>query len=155
MLSILSATLPPTLAFPLPSWIYVAKQCINNDQPQRRPSPLSFSLSFFSPSLPHLLSYSLNPSLAQLTSTHLTSFLSFFQFSLSLAVLPLSVFECVCPLSQAGSSLGRTGTQGHSSSSAAERNSPSKNRPVGLTNRLPLSFRLLLQRETERERHIE
>lgn len=56
---------------------------------------------------------------------------------------------CVCPLSQAGSSLGHAGTQGHSSSSAAERNSPSKNRPVGLTNRLPLSFRLLSQREAE------
>lgn len=33
---------------------------------------------------------------------------------------------------------------------AAERNSPSKNRPVGLTNPLPLSFRLLSQRARDR-----
>lgn len=156
MLSILSATPPPTLAFPLPLWIYIAKQCINNVQPQRRLSPLSFSLFFISPSppsLPHLLSHSLHPFLANSDPPYLLSFLllvCLFPSPSSHSVC-LNVCVCVCPLSQAGSSLGRAGTQGHSSSSAAERNSPSKNRPVGLTNRLPLSFRLLSQRETETE----
>ncbi len=37
----------PMLAFALPLWIYIAKQCINNVLPQRRLSPLSFSLHLF------------------------------------------------------------------------------------------------------------